>query len=245
MWCRSVSALPRRRSTITCRSSSRLTATRPIAEAEAAMRRSIRFIRNGHMVELDNIAPTALLIDYLREVEGATGTKEGCGEGDCGACTVALGRLRGGKLAYEPVNACIQLLGQVDGTEVVTVEDLVQADGTLHPVQAAMVEKHASQCGFCTPGFVMSLFALYHATPGKVHREEVNDWIAGNLCRCTGYRPIVDAGLAACAGAAQDQFTTGEPNALRALAALDDGADLMTGSTDRFFAAPTSIESLA
>src|SRR5713226_3306813 len=170
------------------------------------MRQSIRFIRNGHMVELDNVAPTALLLDYLRE-----------GEGDCGACTVAIGRLRNGKLAYEPVNACIQLLGQVDGAEVVTVEDLVQPDGILHPVQAAMVEKHASQCGFCTPGFVMSLFALYHATPGKVRREEVNDWIAGNLCRCTGYRPIVDAGLAACAG----------PRKVRHVAAVRDTSGLL------------------
>jgi xanthine dehydrogenase small subunit len=209
------------------------------------MRRSIRFIRNGHMVELDNIAPTALLIDYLREVEGATGTKEGCGEGDCGACTVALGRLRSGKLAYEPVNACIQLLGQVDGAEVVTVEDLVQPDGTLHPVQAAMVEKHASQCGFCTPGFVMSLFALYHATPGKVHREEVNDWIAGNLCRCTGYRPIVDAGLAACAGPRKDRHLAAVRDTSGLLGFLSDAEDVFIGTDDRFFAAPGSLDSLA
>src|SRR3954447_10628121 len=121
------------------------------------MRRSIRFIRNGQMVELDNVAPTMLLIDYLRETEGATGTKEGCGEGDCGACTVAIGRVRDGKLAYLPVNACIQLLGQVDGCEVITVEDLAAPNGSLHPVQAALVEHHGSQCGFCTPGFVMAL----------------------------------------------------------------------------------------
>ncbi|MEP5514577.1 MAG: 2Fe-2S iron-sulfur cluster-binding protein, partial [Bauldia litoralis] len=127
------------------------------------MRDSIRFIRNGRMVELRDIAPTALLLDYLREIEGATGTKEGCGEGDCGACTVALGRVRDGKMTYEPVNSCIQLLGQVDGCEVVAVEDLADRDGELHPVQSAMHDTHASQCGFCTPGFVMSLFTLYHA----------------------------------------------------------------------------------
>src|SRR5688572_30396683 len=127
------------------------------------MRQSIRFIRKGHMVEIGDVKPTMLLLDYLREVEGAVGTKEGCGEGDCGACTVAVGRLRDGRLVYEPVNACIQLLGQVDGAEVITVEDLAEPDGKLHPVQAALVEKHGSQCGFCTPGFVMSIFALYQS----------------------------------------------------------------------------------
>ena len=166
------------------------------------MRNTIRFIRKGRMVELADVEPTAMLLDYLREIEGAKGTKEGCREGDCGACTVALGRLRDGRLAYEPVNACIQLLGQVDGCEVVTVEDLAGEDGTLHPVQAAMVEHHGSQCGFCTPGFVMSLFTLYQQLEGPVTRDQVNDWIAGNLCRCTGYRPIVDAAIAACAEAA-------------------------------------------
>ena len=179
-------------STITCRCSSRPTAIRPIGAAER-MRDTIRFIRKGRLVELADVDPTTMLLDYLRETEGATGTKEGCGEGDCGACTVALGRCATARLVYEPVNACIQLLGQVDGTEVVTVEDLAAPDGTLHPVQQAMVEQHGSQCGFCTPGFVMSLFALYQSTEGAVTRGEVNDWIAGNLCRCTGYRPIVDA----------------------------------------------------
>ncbi|HVZ13735.1 MAG TPA: 2Fe-2S iron-sulfur cluster-binding protein, partial [Bauldia sp.] len=101
------------------------------------MRPTIRFIRRGRLVELVDVPPTMLLLDYLRENEGSTGTKEGCGEGDCGACTVALGRLRDGKLVYEPVNACIQLLGQVDGSEVVTIEDLVQTNGTLHPLQLA------------------------------------------------------------------------------------------------------------
>ena len=209
------------------------------------MRQSIRFIRNGHMVELDHVAPTALLLDYLREVEGVTGTKEGCGEGDCGACTVALGRLRNGKLVYEPVNACIQLLGQVDGAEVVTVEDLVQPDGTLHPVQAAMVEKHASQCGFCTPGFVMSLFALYHATSGKVRREEVNDWIAGNLCRCTGYRPIVDAAIAACAGPRRDRHGAAIRDTSGLVGFLSDAEDVFIGDDNRFFAAPGGLDSLA
>jgi xanthine dehydrogenase small subunit len=209
------------------------------------MRPTIRFIRRGRLVELVDVPPTMLLLDYLRENEGSTGTKEGCGEGDCGACTVALGRLRNGRLVYEPVNACIQLLGQVDGTEVVTVEDLVQSGGTLHPVQVAMVEHHASQCGFCTPGFVMALFALYQSTKGSVTRGEVNDAIAGNLCRCTGYRPIVDAALAACAEPRKDRFQTGINDMTGVLSFLSDGEDVYVGNDDHFFAAPGSLDSLA
>jgi xanthine dehydrogenase small subunit len=209
------------------------------------MRRHIEFLRRGAAVRLDNAPPHLTLLDYLRLNEGASGTKEGCAEGDCGACTVVLRRRRGGRIDYVPVNACIVLAGQADGTEVIGVEDLVR-EGRLHPVQQAMVDLHASQCGFCTPGFVMSLFALFHA-PARygVTRDEVNEWIAGNLCRCTGYRPIVDAGLAACASTADDRFTADEADTGRALAALDEGADLMTGTTERFFAAPASIASLA
>ncbi len=209
------------------------------------MRQTIRFIRHSRLVELADVPPTMLLLDYLRETEGATGTKEGCGEGDCGACTVALGRLRSGKLVYEPVNACILLLGQVDGCEVVTVEDLVEADGRLHPVQAAMVEKHASQCGFCTPGFVMALFALYQSSEGEVVRAEVNDWIAGNLCRCTGYRPIVEAGMSACAGPRDDRFKAAAADMSGVLAFLADDDDVFVGDERNFFAAPASLDSLA
>jgi xanthine dehydrogenase small subunit len=209
------------------------------------MRPTIRFIRRGRLVELVDVPPTMLLLDYLRENEGSTGTKEGCGEGDCGACTVSLGRLRNGRLVYEPVNACIQLLGQVDGAEVVTVEDLVQTGGALHPVQLAMVENHASQCGFCTPGFVMALFSLYQSTSGPVTREEVNDQIAGNLCRCTGYRPIVDAAIAACAEPRRDRFVTGAADMTGVLSFLADGEDVFVGNDERFFAAPGSLDSLA
>jgi xanthine dehydrogenase small subunit len=209
------------------------------------MRPTIRFIRRGRLVELVDVPPTMMLLDYLRENEGSTGTKEGCGEGDCGACTVALGRLRGGKLTYEPINACIQLLGQVDGTEIVTVEDLVQSGGTLHPVQLAMVENHASQCGFCTPGFVMSIFSLYQGTDGPVSRDDVNNAIAGNLCRCTGYRPIVDAALAACAEPRKDRFRTGASDMTGVLQFLSDGEDVYVGDDETFFAAPATLDSLA
>ena len=209
------------------------------------MRGEIRFLRRGKVVKLAGVFPTLTLLDYLRLTERATGTKEGCAEGDCGACTVVVRRLRGERLVYEPVNACILFVGQLDGCEIITVEDLAR-DGMLHPVQQAMVDLHGSQCGFCTPGFVMALFALYHrADTRAVDRQRVNDWIAGNLCRCTGYRPIVDAALASCAAPADDWFSAGETQARRALSELKDGEDIFIGTRERFFAAPASIMALA
>ena len=213
-------------------------------------RHVVRFLRRGRTVERRDFAPTETLLDHLRLRERALGTKEGCAEGDCGACTVALGRLRGGGLVYEPVNACIQLLGAVDGTEVVTVEDLAEpgpapGGGRLHPVQQALVDHHASQCGFCTPGFVMSLFTLYHAGV-RTDRAAVNDWLAGNLCRCTGYRPIADAALACCSGEADDAHARRAPETARRLAALADGGDdLFVGDEGAFFAAPATEDGLA
>jgi xanthine dehydrogenase small subunit len=208
------------------------------------MRETIRFLRRGKIVEVANVDPMMTLLDYLRLSEGSTGTKEGCGEGDCGACTVAIGRSRNGKVVYEPINACIQLLGQVDGAEIVAVEDL--AEGTeLHPVQAAMVEKHGSQCGFCTPGFVMSIFSLYQGTDGAVGRDEINDTIAGNLCRCTGYRPIVEAALAVCASPRDDKFRKAAQDTAGILDFLADDSDIFIGDDDRFFAAPASVDGLA
>ena len=170
-------------------------------------RASIRFLRRGEIVELHDVPPMRTVLDYLRLEERSRGTKEGCNEGDCGACTVALGSLRDGRLVYEPVNACILLVGQLDGKELVSVDDL-STDGQLHPVQQALVDSHGSQCGFCTPGFVMSLFTLYQSGKAPT-REEIATHIAGNLCRCTGYRPIIDAGLAACTGQATDRWAEG------------------------------------
>ena len=209
------------------------------------MRSEIRFLRRGTAVQLSGISPMLTLLEYLRVHEHAVGTKEGCAEGDCGACTVVLRKRIDGKLHYQAVNSCILLAGQADGAEVITVEDL--ADGTvLHPVQQRMVEQHGSQCGFCTPGFVMALFALYHADrTEQLQRGAVNDWIAGNLCRCTGYRPIVEAALAACRGPASDRFTQHERAVVKALNAIQDDDDLFVGTDDQFFAAPAGVASLA
>lgn len=211
------------------------------------MREAIRIVRKGRVVEIDDVGPTESLLDYLRLREGAKGTKEGCNEGDCGACTVAIGEYRDGRVIYRPVNSCIQFLGAMDGKEIVTVEDIAWDDGRLHPVQQAMVEHHGSQCGFCTPGMVMSLFALYHREGRGMppSRDEINTAIAGNLCRCTGYRPIADAAAEALAGDPEDRFTEQMDRTAALLASLADGRDVFIGSNHSFFAAPVSTTALS
>ncbi len=153
-----------------------------------------RFLLDGEVVEARGVEATTTLLEHLRGPLGRHGTKEGCAEGDCGACTVVVGEACEGRMRYRAVNSCIRFVATLDGKEVVTVESLRAPDGTLHPVQRAMVEAHASQCGFCTPGFVMSLFALW-LNRDSVTRDDAVEALAGNLCRCTGYRPIIDAAM--------------------------------------------------
>ena len=158
------------------------------------MSEPIRFYYRGAVQEVHDAAPTQTVLQHLREDLHCTGTKEGCAEGDCGACTVVLANLVDGQVEMKTVNACIQLTPTLDGKALFSVEDLQQPDGALHPVQQAMVECHGSQCGFCTPGFVMSLWGMYLKKDGATPtRCEIDDGLSGNLCRCTGYRPIIDA----------------------------------------------------
>src|SRR4051794_11153625 len=150
---------------------------------------SIRFTLNGEPVDIAGVSPMTTLLDWLRDHRGLKGTKEGCAEGDCGACTVVLERADG---RHEAMNSCIAMLGQMDGQAIRTIEGLPGQDGAPHPVQRAMAEADATQCGFCTPGFVMTAYA--YASGGEpADLETIHDALAGNLCRCTGYRPIVDA----------------------------------------------------
>lgn len=207
------------------------------------MAQEIEFIRNGKKVNVKNFGPTDSLLDYLRLTEDSYGTKEGCGEGDCGACTVVLGRQLNGKMHYRPVNSCIYFLGMANGQEIITVDDLAGQGEDLHPVQQSMVNHHAAQCGFCTPGFVMALFALYH-NETNVSRDDVTTQLAGNLCRCTGYRPIVEAGLEACNQQIDDKFSQKMQKTAQILAKMPQ-KDLFIGDKKRFFAAPKSVSSLA
>jgi len=153
---------------------------------------TLKFVWENKIHSISNIDPNETILNYVRLNLKKTGTKEGCAEGGCGACTVVLGDLKNNKIDYQAINSCIAFVPSLEGKQLILVEDLVSKNGDLHSVQEAMVNYHGSQCGFCTPGFVMSLFAMYKNFP-SYNKENIQDSISGNLCRCTGYRPIVDA----------------------------------------------------
>jgi xanthine dehydrogenase small subunit len=197
------------------------------------MSRPIRFLLDGQVRELADVEPTLTVLNWLRYEARRTGTKEGCAEGDCGACTVVLGELEGGRVRFRAVNACILFVPMLDGRALFTVESLGR-EGALHPIQQAMVDSHGSQCGFCTPGFVMSLYA-HQREGGATDAQSLKDMLAGNLCRCTGYGPILAAGQAM-GESAED---TGE--LAQALANLRDDGALAVGG----FLAPRSADGVA
>lgn len=212
---------------------------------------AIRFVLDGEVVEINDVDPTRTVLQFLREDLRRTGTKEGCAEGDCGACTVVVAEVNrdGDDLVVRAINSCIQFLPTLDGKELITVESLTPNDGSLHPIQRAMVDEHGSQCGFCTPGFVMSLFALYK-TNDKPGRQEIDDALAGNLCRCTGYRSIIAAAKAMYVNAAQgDDWLTqpggAAPDRIAKLKALRRDDSLELEYHGRRFYAPTSVSELA
>ena len=207
--------------------------------------RPIRFVHQGRAVSVAGLPSTTSVLAWLREQAHCTGTKEGCNEGDCGACTVLVGRLQAdGQVAYRPINSCIQFLPTLDGQALVTVEDL----GGQHPAQQAMVACHGSQCGFCTPGFVMSLAACHqrHSAAGTLpSRQAIADDLSGNLCRCTGYRPILDAGqqMFSLPNSKPLETAAGSPTA-RALAAMQADPPLHYAA-EMPFHAPRTLAALA
>jgi xanthine dehydrogenase small subunit len=173
------------------------------------MKTSIEFLLDGNIVTVDchagsGLSPTTTVLTYLRSLSRHRGVKEGCAEGDCGACTVVLGELVEGQLRYRAVDSCLVFLPMLHGKQLITIENLKSSDGTLHPVQQAMIDTYGSQCGFCTPGIVMSMFALYanDLTPTE---SGVRLALAGNLCRCTGYKPIIEATMRACGTGRRDR----------------------------------------
>lgn len=205
----------------------------------------LRFILNDQEIRLTDVAASETLLDYLRINRRLTGTKEGCAEGDCGACTILLGRLTDDGLIYEPVNACIRFLASCHACHVVTVEHLRGPDGGLHPIQQAMVQHHGSQCGFCTPGIVMSLYGLWMSNP-NAGAMQIEEALQGNLCRCTGYEPIVKAALAAGreGGQAKDTLALERDKVANLLSGMRQGRVELTKGHERSII-PADVDDLA
>ncbi len=207
---------------------------------------AIRFLLNGEEVTVTDVKPETTLLDWLRLERRLRGSKEGCAEGDCGACTVLVGRLSGDEIVYDSVTACIRFVGSLHGTHVVTVEHLRGENGTLHPVQQALVDHHGSQCGFCTPGFVMSLYGLWMRDP-RPSRSAVEKALQGNLCRCTGYAPIIRAAEAmASYGLPEADPLHAERIAVKErIKALNDGRRVELGADSGRIIVPASLDDFA
>ena len=207
---------------------------------------AIRFILNDQEVALTDVKPDQTLLDFLRLDRHLRGSKEGCAEGDCGACTVLVGRLSGDEMIYDSVTSCIRFVASLHGTHVVTVEHLRAKGGVLHPVQQAMVDEHGSQCGFCTPGFVMSLYGLWMRDPHPT-QAAIEKALQGNLCRCTGYAPIIRAAKAISSyGAPEGDPLRAERIALKSqIVALHEGKRIEIGEGAERFIIPADLADFA
>ncbi|EXF46321.1 xanthine dehydrogenase [Pseudomonas sp. BAY1663] len=206
----------------------------------------IQFLLNREVRSESALDPNTTVLEYLREYRGKTGTKEGCASGDCGACTVVVGELVGDRLRYRTLNSCLTFVSALHGKQLISVEDL-KDQGRLHSVQQAMVDCHGSQCGFCTPGFVMSLFAL-QKNAGAVNEydpHQAHEALAGNLCRCTGYRPILEAAEQACCAKQPDQFDAREAETIVQLKAIEPRETAELNSGDKRCLSPLTVGDLA
>ncbi|WFS16875.1 xanthine dehydrogenase small subunit [Pseudomonas sp. 905_Psudmo1] len=203
----------------------------------------IQFLLNRELRTEHALDPNVTVLNYLREHVGKTGTKEGCASGDCGACTVVVGELDGDRVRYRTLNSCLTFVSSLHGKQLITVEDL-KHQGKLHSVQQAMVDCHGSQCGFCTPGFIMSLFALQKNSTG-FDKGATMEALAGNLCRCTGYRPIIDAAEQACCQKQPDQFDAFESNTVAQLQAIAPRETAELNSGDKRCLVPLTVADLA
>ena len=202
----------------------------------------VKFIYKNKIVEIKNPDTNETILNYVRTKLKKTGTKEGCAEGGCGACTVVIGELEKNNIKYKAINSCISFLPNLESKQLILVEDLIDK-GELHPVQKAMVNFHGSQCGFCTPGFVMSLFAMYK-NYSSFKEEIIRDSIQGNLCRCTGYRPIVAAAKSLNKNNKRDSFSRDKKITLNLLKKINKRSIAIVHNNKKYFA-PKSINELS
>jgi len=202
----------------------------------------VQFLFSGKIFELNNPDPNQTLLNFIRTELKKTGTKEGCAEGGCGACTVVIGELKNNKIIYKAINSCITFVPYLHGKQLLVVESLSNTNGSPHPVQDAMVKFHGSQCGFCTPGFVMSLFSMYknHSTYSS---ELIMDAISGNLCRCTGYRPIIDAAKSLNKIKNVDSFSKNKKNLIKILKKINSKNLSIINNGKKYFS-PNNIREL-
>ena len=202
---------------------------------------TIQFLLNNKIYKIKNPDPNKTILSYVRDDLKKTGTKEGCAEGGCGACTIVLGELNKNKIIYKAINACISFLPILNGKQLILVEDLTN-DNKLHPVQEAMVKFHGSQCGFCTPGFTMSLFSM-HKNFKLINNQVIDEALSGNLCRCTGYRPIIDAAKSLNNKKDQDQFKKNKNQTISLLRKIKN-VDLEINNRGKKYFAPKTITNL-
>jgi|OM-RGC.v1.001671581 xanthine dehydrogenase, small subunit len=208
----------------------------------------IQFLLNQELRQEAHLDPNMTVLNYLRQHLKKTGTKEGCASGDCGACSVVLAEVDGDKLKYSSINSCLTFISALHGKQLITVEDL-KHQGKLHTTQQAMADCHGSQCGFCTPGFVMSLFALQKShkenQDGQTDNAEIQEALAGNLCRCTGYRPIIEAAKQTIQSAEDDQFDTSEQDTIARLKTLSPTDPAVLTGNGREVYLPTTIDQVS